>query len=107
MYHIYDYRSLPVKTIGTLCSGLGPDTRLRMKSEGRSASRNTVLLALLVDELANLRWSLTSADDSKKPEQIAPNFLDMPEQHEEEGEKCSFDDAESFEAARARIINGA
>ena len=33
-YHIYDYRSLPVKLVATLSAGLRDDSRIKLKAAG-------------------------------------------------------------------------
>ena len=103
---MYDYRSLPLKTVGSLYSGLGLDTRIERKKEKMLASRMDVMLALICDELSDIRWSLSSEHKDDKPVHIAPTLFEPDEIPVSKGRACSYDSAESFEAARQRIMRG-
>ena len=100
VYHIYDYHSIPVETLGMLCSGLGPDSRIGMKQAKRYASRDTILLAMICDELNDIRWGLLS-DENEKPEHIT---LSLYEPEKEESNVITYDSGADFEGARAEIL---
>ncbi len=98
VYSVYDYRSLPVKLLGTLCSGLGPDSRIAMKMTGRNASRDTILLAMIRDMLSDVLH-----DEKDKPEHIAPIlFGNVPEKTQ--GKAEVFSSGEDFMRRRAELI---
>ena len=100
-YQIYDYGSLPLKTVATLAAGLRENSRIMLKASGAKASQETILLAMIADRIEAFRYSFTE-DASKRrnpPVSIAELFLDA----EKQGETASFSNAEQFEAALAKI----
>ena len=71
-YSIYNYKSLPLKLVATLASGLSGDSRIKRKLSGLNHSIDTLLLACIVDRLSLLLWRDTK-DASKgknKPESL-------------------------------------
>lgn len=56
-YRIYDYRSLPVRLVATLSSGLREDSRIKTKMRGEKVSYTDSLLALIYDILAGFLWN--------------------------------------------------
>lgn len=75
-YHIYDYRGVPCKTLGTLAAGLRDDSRVKMKIGGVKASVDTLLLASVLDTVHLLLWMQTE-DGTKgknRPKSIAEKF---------------------------------
>lgn len=52
-YHIYDYRSLPLRLVATLAAGLRENSRV--KTTGAKASTTNTLLAMIADHLMALR----------------------------------------------------
>lgn len=93
-YHIFDYHGVPVKLLCTLCSGLGPDSRIGMKLSGRKAPMNTILLAMIYDYFAG-------AD--KDHVRILPNFL---EEEEDEENVRTFMTGAEYEEARRKALGG-
>lgn len=75
----------------TLCSGLGPDSRLGMKLSKRKVPIRDILLAMICDYLSGTE---------DKSERIAPSF------YENEEETVSFMDGNEFEKERQRILGG-
>lgn len=57
-YHIFDYRSLPVSLVATLCAGLGDNSRIIKKLRGEKYPRDLVILAAIADRLAILHASI-------------------------------------------------
>ena len=93
-YHVYDMWSMPLPYIATLASGLGMDSRIRLKAHGLKTTWPTVLLAMLVDG-----WN----QDTKNP------FLQLFIEKQDKGVKSDskvFDSVEDFEAAKAAILGG-
>ena len=68
VYHIFDFRSLPVKLVATLSSGLRDDSRIKMILNEERVPRNTLLLAGVCDRLSLLIGML--GDSKKRPELI-------------------------------------
>lgn len=104
-YSIYNYKSLPLKLVATLASGLSADSRIKRKLSGLNHSIDTLLLACIVDRLSLLLWRDTK-DASKgknKPESLyellTSSSKDVSESHN------SFTSGKEFERERQRILN--
>ena len=52
-YHIYDIKSVELPYLAILASGLGMDSRIKLKEQGLKASWSTVMLAMYIDALSN------------------------------------------------------
>lgn len=94
-YQIYDYHRVPVKMLGALVSGLGPDTRIGMKLSGRKAPMDVVLLAKIYDGLFG---------ESEKDSLVRVFLIEEDAGKTESDGKERFESAEDFEAARNRIM---
>lgn len=77
VYHIYDYHGVPVSLLGTLVSGLGPDSRIGMKLSGRKASMDTIMLVNICDILVAYIYSWSDKSNQKRPDPMAPRFFDQ------------------------------
>lgn len=104
-YSIYNYKSLPLKLVATLASGLSGDSRIKRKLSGLNHSIDTLLLACIVDRLSLLLWRDTK-DASKgknKPESmyelLTSSSKDVSESHD------SFNSGKEFERERQRILD--
>ena len=96
-YHIYDYRSLPVKLVATLSAGLRDDSRIRLKAVDSKVSLESVMLAVIADNLTLLRAGMDSKNKAKP-------FLFTDALNSEKKEKVKgFKTATEFEAALQRI----
>ena len=81
-YHVFDYRSLPVRLVATLCSGLRDNSRIKMKASKKPISNETFLLAVIADRIELLRHMFSSdkgkpmllTDALSKEETSAPGF---------------------------------
>ena len=96
-YGVYDYRSLPVQTVATLSVGLRDNSRIKMKVRGEKASRDTVLLALIRDHLADLIYGLGMLESM--PVHLYPLLAGENEINEE-----GFDTPEDFMAERSKFL---
>ena len=97
-YHIYDYRSLPVKLVATLSAGLRDDSRIKLKAADTSVGLDTVILAAIADNLTMLRAGMSDKSKSK------PFLFSEALQGENKKQKAKgFATAEQFEAALRRI----
>ena len=102
-YHIYDYRSLPIRTVGIFCIGLGEDSRIKTKLRGGERISNNRLLSMVFDRLNFLAWCRTEGAENgtNKPEPIHdilyPSFVPNKE-------TVTFDSADDYNKARKRIL---
>lgn len=91
-YRIYDIKSIPLQMLAVLASGLGINSRIRLRQEGLKASWDIVLLAKIVDLLTD--------EDSKSITQV---FM-IEDKEKKRSEFQTFDSIEDFERAKAAII---
>lgn len=97
-YHIYDYRSLPLKTVATLSAGLRDDSRIKLEAAEASVGLDTVILAAIADNLTMLRAGMDKKNRGK------PFLFTEALQGEKKKQKVrGFKTAEQFEAALKRI----
>lgn len=76
-YHIYDYQSLPCKTVAIFACGLRKDSRIKMKLAGTKETLDKMLLASISDHLATLVW-FNSKDGAKginRPKSILQEMI--------------------------------
>ena len=64
-YHIYDYRSLPLKLVATLSAGLRDDSRIKLKASESPVSLDTMILAVIADNLTMLRAGMDKKHRNK------------------------------------------
>lgn len=103
-YQIYDYRSLPVKLVATLAAGLRDDSRIKLIAAGAPAPQNTILLASIADRIEAFRYGF-SEDASKgrnKPKSLVLTLYGE-ERKERSNSIATFDSAEAFEEALAKL----
>lgn len=101
-YHIYDWRSIPVKLAATLAAGLPDNSRSIRRLAGLPCGMDTLLLAAIADRLSLLVWSKTknAQKGRKRPQMITEGLLKKTEKKDIE----AFNDVDSFEAARRRFF---
>lgn len=63
-YRIYDYKSLPLRTVGTFACGLRHDSRIGMRISDSKLTTDQTLLALVADNTRAIAW-LNSSDGAK------------------------------------------
>lgn len=104
VYHVYNYRAIPVRLAATLAAGLGPDSRIVMSLTGRKLRTDTMLLATMADSLRFIAWSKTTdgQKNRNKPESILLALTEPKTQDD----TVLFDSPEAFEAERARLLGG-
>jgi len=104
VYHIYDYKALPVKYAATLACGLREDSRISMALQGQKYDLDTVFKVLALDYLSLIWWSKTKeAQEGKgKPASIYARL--MGGDIEDNGEIRAFDSGEEFMAKREEIL---
>ena len=101
-YGIYDYRSLPVKTVAALSVGLKDDSRIKMKMAGMKIDFNTMLLAKICDDLNLLVWIQTK--DGQKNRNQPISILAKLLNGDEKSDLVGFESADEFEAEREKLL---
>ncbi|MEA4965383.1 MAG: DUF5361 domain-containing protein [Oscillospiraceae bacterium] len=101
VYHIADYRALPIQYVATLACGLSPDSRIKMAVSGARARTDTILLAALVDRMSTLVW-MNSKDGQKGQNRPAMILSDLYGKHQQE--ITTFASGADFDAARAALV---
>lgn len=103
-YHIYDWKSYPLKLIATLAAGLRDDSRIKMRLAGCRVRPLFFLSAMMADALNILVWQNT--EDGHKgrnaPDRITRTLLGGADK--ENGNIAAFDTPEEFERRRKEII---
>lgn len=105
-YGVFDWRALPVKTAATLCAGLRPESRTKMRLSGLFVCQETILLGSIFDQVNALRWMQTrdAQQGRNRPEQILPQLLGIDAKTHE---ALLFDSGEDFMRAREKLMKGA
>jgi len=100
-YHIYDYRSLPLKLVATLAAGLRDTSRIAMNTTEVKASTTNTILAVIADHLAAIRAGLFG-------EKGLPSMYNAlyPIEHEDRNMVVPFDSGEDFLKEWQRINEG-
>lgn len=102
MYGVYDWHSLPLKTVATLAAGLPEDSRSVRAATGQAVDLKTMLLAAITDRLSILIWQQTK--DAQKGKNKPKMVLDSLTQKPDEKQIMAFDSAAEFEAVRQRFF---
>ena len=99
-YHVFDWRSLPVRTAATLANGLGADSRIMRKLSNSPVTMEVLLLASVVDALHILIWQNTKdgAKGRNRPMMIAEKLTETPK------EESGFDSIADFKKWRDELI---
>lgn len=101
-YGIYDYRSLPPRTVATLTVGLREDSRVRAKRNGWIIPPDWVVRLGIFDLLKWIQWSKTK--DGSRNRNLPDSWLEKSLHPVEEEKELSFESKEEFEAARKRML---
>jgi len=103
-YHIYDYRRVPARLLGTLAVGLGDNSRIKRKLNGVTESTEVIMLARILDAVNLLIWGMTKdgAKGRNRPKSVAEAcFIGGKDTKPEAGMTI-----EEFEAWRKRMMKG-
>ena len=107
-YHIYDYRSLPLRLVAPLSAGLRDDSRIKMAASGAPATQTTLLLATIADRVEAFRYGFT--EDASKGTNPPASLVDMlfgeDKKKASKSGVVSFGSAEEFEAAMSAFEGG-
>lgn len=101
-YHVFDYRSLPVKLVATLSAGLRENSRIKMKMAGYTATREEILLGSIADRVGLVIYAMKGGKGDV-PESIAESFIIK---EKEENNYQSFSSPEAFKEAWNKITGG-
>lgn len=93
-YHIYDYRSVPCRLLGTLVAGLRAESRIGMIREGIKASPETMMLIMIHDILMR-----EFSAKGKEPEPLYNQFIIQ----EKKSDMRSFSTSDAFKRKWADI----
>ena len=104
-YGIYDYRSLPLKTVATLSAGLRDDARIKLSAVDAPAKLDTILLATIADRIEAFRygWTKDAETGANQPISLVEQLYGENSKHRNKTGVTSFKTPEDFEAALARI----
>lgn len=105
-YHIYDIRSLPLKTAAAFACGLRENSRIIRRITGQKYTLDEILTVLIYDKLNWLAWTKTkgAAKGRNRPEPLADKLF--KQESESENDIKAFENPEDFEKAKARILRG-
>lgn len=95
-YHIYNYRSLPCKTVAAFSCGLRNDSRIKMILSGSSITLKEMLLAAIVDNTRLLAWlqSEDGVNGVNRPKSLLSKIMEV---ETDSDEIVSFDSGEEFD----------
>lgn len=105
VYHVYNWRGLPVQYAAVLAFGLRDDSRIKMAMTGRKVTMETMLGASAVDALNLLVWMRTK--DAQRNRNRPKSLLAALTGASGETRVMAFATAEEFEARKAAILKGA
>ena len=103
-YHVYDWRSLPLKTAATLAAGLGPNSRIMRKMSGVQWPLDALLLAMIADSVRVISWQLL--DQKARRGKTPPKSILEQLIGESPASSGGFDSAEDFRKWRASQLEG-
>lgn len=103
-YHVLDWRSLPLRTVGMLVAGLREDSRTMMQAAGQKVKLDSALMAASLDRLSMLLWAKTK--DGQKNRHRPKSVLDLLTKEKKTDDVVGFATAEEFMEARRRILEG-
>lgn len=104
-YHIYDWRTFPIKLIATLATGLPQDSRINLIRSNSKIVLNTALLAKIVDNTSWLVWAQTE-DGQKGRNRPKSVLLSLIEEKKPEDTYRTFATTKEFDEWRRGWING-
>lgn len=108
-YHIYDYRSLPLKMVATFSVGLRDNSRIKMAIADVKYPLDTMLLAAVLDGINLRNWLMSNKaqEGVGKPQSMVNKLLGIVETEDgQDEETVAFDSAEAFEEMRRKILEG-
>lgn len=105
-YRVFDYKSLPLLTVGIFACGLREDSRIKMKISGTKVPLNDMLLSVIADNTSCIAW-LNSSDGYKginRPNSIVKALSE--DESRKENDIRSFRSGEDFTDEWNRLAGG-
>ncbi len=108
VYHVYDWRSLPVSYAAVLAWGLRDDSRIKLAMSDSLVGLDTLLTASVVDLLALNLWS--KSEDAAKGKNLPASIVDQLTGRRQarpasRDAVLTFASGADFARARAEILN--
>lgn len=97
-YHIYDYRSHPLRLIATLSAGLRDNSRIKLLAADSMVPQDTLLLAMIADRIELFRYSFADKS-SERPALLTEKLLG----EDKSKQAIGFDSPKEFDAWLAKI----
>lgn len=94
-YHIYDYRSLPLRLVATLAAGLRDTSRIAMNTTEAKASTTNTILAIIADHLGAVRHML---GDKSELHSVTNALYGIDEEDRKETKLMGFKTGAEFDA---------
>lgn len=104
VYHVTDYKSLPLLTAATFAQGLPERSRIMRRLSGAAAPTETQLLAVIADRLGLVAWMMS--EDGHRGKNRPASILDVIMRKEDPGAAVGFASGEAFADAWAQITGG-
>jgi len=104
VYHVLDYRRLPLRTAAVFAQGLPEDSRIMRRLSGARIGVDTALLARIADAAALLVWmnSKDGQSGANRPRSVLDMLLGADAQDKPRG----FESPAAFGAAWASLTGG-
>ena len=103
-YHIYDYRSLPLRTVATLAAGLRDDSRIKLRASEYPVALETMILASISDRIGSIIYGLSKdAEKGKEMPSIVKQLMGEAKEKDNNG-AMSFGSVDEFKRAYAKAI---
>ena len=104
VYHILDYRRLPLRTAAVFAQGLPMDSRIMRRLSGARFGVDTMLLARIVDAVTMLVWM--NSRDGERGVNRPPSAYKILMGAEENEKPRSYAGPAEFAAAWASLAGG-
>lgn len=99
-YQIYDWRQIPIRTLGILAAGLRYNSRVVLEESGEDYPLDTLILASIADTTRYLLYSL----GAKKGDPLPPSIVESLRNEPDEKEEQTYLTGDDFQAAREAIL---
>lgn len=105
VYHIYDYRLLPVRQVATFSVGLRDNSRIKMKLNNCKVNTELLIMAGIYDGIKLLVWmnSKDGANGINRPKSMTQYLLNGKDE-ENKKNVVAFKSGVDFDKARAALI---
>ena len=104
IYHVYDFRRLPLRTAAVFAQGLPEDSRIMRRLSGARIDHQTALLARILDGVMVLAWQQT--EDGHRGRNPPRSIFDYLMGLGERDKPSAFATAADFRAAWQQITAG-